>query len=479
MENINHLTELERLIGCQKRAFEKERMPSVAKRKDRLSRAIALLIDNQDALCDVMHHDFCGRSVHQSRMADIYGAVEPLKYAKKHVQSWMKDEARKVQAPLNIFGARAKVKYQPKGVVGAISTWNFPVWVPMSPLSGIFAAGNRCLLKLSEFTPETSSLLASLIGQYFDEDELAAVNGGAEVAAAFAGMPFDHILFTGSTNVGKKIMLAAAENLVPVTLELGGKSPVILGKDVKLDKVADALVLGKSLNVGQVCLSPDYIFVKESDLNELIAELEKAFAKYFPNLLANPDYSSIVNERHHQRLMSYISEARENDGEIWEINPSNENFRNQNGSHKIPPTLIINPNDDWKVMQEEIFGPVIPIKSYKHIDDVVEYINARPRPLALYYFGANKLEQRYVLDNTLSGGVTINDVIQHVSCEDLPFGGTGASGMGNYHGFDGFKTFSHSRAVYQQARVNLMALAGLVPPYGEKATKILDSMIKK
>ncbi|MCB1616690.1 MAG: coniferyl aldehyde dehydrogenase [Pseudomonadales bacterium] len=479
MNEQNQTKSLTDILQRQKRAFERARYPALNVRKNRLSRVIALLVDNQCVLCDAMDADFSGRSTHQSRMADIYGAVEPLKYALKHVGRWMKDEPRKVQAPLNLLGAKARVKYQPKGVVGAISTWNFPVWVPMSPLSGIFAAGNNCMLKLSEFTPETSSLLAGLIGQYFDEEELVAINGGQEIAEGFAHLPFDHLLFTGSTSVGKKVMRAASENLVPVTLELGGKSPVIVGKNAKLAKVAESLVLGKSLNVGQVCLSPDYIFVKNDSLNELIAELEKAVSRYFPSLLSNCDYSSIINERHYQRLLAYISEARNAGGEIWEINPANENFAFQDGSFKIPPTLIINPEDSWKVMQEEIFGPVIPVKTYAHLDEVTEFINNRPRPLALYFFGSDKQQLEHLLNQTLSGGVTINDVIQHVSCEDLPFGGVGASGMGNYHGFDGFKTFSHTRSVYKQAGVNLMALAGLVPPYGEKATKILDSMIKK
>jgi coniferyl-aldehyde dehydrogenase len=471
---------LDVLLDRQRRAFEREGVASVDVRINRIDRVIALLVDNQYRLCEAMNMDFGSRSLQQSRMADIFGALESLKYAKNTIRRWMKPEIRKVAPPLNILGAKAEIRYQPKGVVGAIATWNFPVWVPMSPLGGIFAAGNRCMLKLSEFTPATSSLLEELIQHYFDPEELVAVNGGQEVGAAFSALPFDHLLFTGATGVGKHILRAAADNLVPVTLELGGKSPVVIGRSADLKKAAKAIVAGKALNVGQVCLSPDYVLVHSQSINEFIAEIERAFADLFPTLRDNPDYSSVINARHHARLQSYIDDALEQHGEVRVINPAKESFAMQaDGIHKMPPTLIIDPTDSMKVMQEEIFGPILPIKSFQHIDVAIEYINAHPRPLALYFFGNDKREQERVLSRTISGGVTINDVIQHVSCEDLPFGGVGASGMGNYHGFEGFKTFSHARSVYKQARVNMMALMGLMPPYTEKADKILNSIIKK
>lgn len=472
--------EMKSLLDRQRRAFERNIAPTANERVDRIDRALNLLIQNQIRLSDAMHADFGCRSRHQSRMADIFGAVESLKYAKKQVRHWMQAERRKVAPPLNFLGASAAVRYQPKGVVGAIATWNFPVWVPMSPLGGIFAAGNRCMLKLSEFTPTTSMLLAELISQYFDSEELVAITGEAETGAAFAALPFDHLLFTGATGIGKHILRAAADNLVPVTLELGGKSPVVVGRSANIRQAAQKIVAGKSLNVGQVCLSPDYILVHHQSLNELIAEIENAFMAAFPTLRDNPDYSSVINARHHARLQAYIDDVHAQGGEVRVINPAKESFAMQaDGVHKMPPTLIIEPSDTMKVMQEEVFGPLLPIKSYRHIDDALEYINARPRPLALYYFGKDKVEQERVLSRTVSGGVTVNDVIQHVSCEDLPFGGIGPSGMGNYHGYEGFKTFSHARAVYTQARVNMMALMGLMPPYGNKATNILDAIIKK
>ncbi len=468
------------LLERQRRAFMRESVVSVGTRIDRINRVIALLVDNQHSLCEAMNADFGSRSAHQSRMADILGALESLKYAKKNVRRWIKDEHRHVAAPLNFLGAKAHIRYQPKGVIGAIATWNFPVWVPMSPLGSIFAAGNRCMVKLSEFTPQTSSLLNQLIAQYFDTEELIAVNGEQDVGAAFAALPFDHLLFTGATGIAKHILHAAANNLTPVTLELGGKSPVVIGRSADIKKAAYKIVAGKALNVGQVCLSPDYIFVHSQSLNVLIAEIERCFAKLFPTLRNNPDYGSIINARHQLRLQSYIDDAQEQGGEVRTINPAQESFTQQdNCAHKIPPTLIIEPKESMKIMQEEVFGPLLPIKSYTHIDEAIDYINAHPRPLALYFFGSDKREQERVLAGTISGGVTINDVIQHVSCEDLPFGGIGASGMGNYHGIEGFKTFSHARSIYTQAHVNMMSLMGLVPPYGKVSNKVLDAVIKK
>lgn len=468
------------LLDRQRRAFERDPVVSVERRIDRIDRVIGLLVDNQGVLCEATSADFGHRSAHQARMADIFGALSSLKYAKKNVHRWMKPEKRRVDPPLNVLGARARIDYQPKGVIGAIATWNFPVWVPLSPLGAIFAAGNRCMVKLSEFTPHTSELLQQLISQYFDPEELVAVVGEQDVGAAFAALPFDHLLFTGATSVGKHILHAAADNLMPVTLELGGKSPVVIGRRHDLKKAAKAIAIGKALNMGQVCLSPDYILVHHQSLNEFIAELERAFAELFPTIRDNPDYTAVINARHYARLQGYLDDARAQDGEIRVINPANESFALQReGVHKIPPTLIIEPKDSMKLMQEEIFGPLLPIKSYGHLDDAIDYINARPRPLALYLFSDDERERARVLSRTISGGVTINDVIQHVSCEDLPFGGIGASGMGNYHGVEGFRTFSHARSVYVQSRINMMQVMGMRPPYSDKVSKILDSMIKR
>ena len=479
-QTYTSIEQLPVLLDRQRRAFEREAVVSAEARIDRINRVISLLVDNQTRLCEATSTDFGHRSQHQARMADVFGSLASLKYAKKNVHRWMKPEKRHVDPPLNILGAKAAVHYQPKGVVGAIATWNFPVWVPMSPLGAIFAAGNRCMLKLSEFTPHTSALLQQLISQYFDPEELVAVTGEQDVGSAFAALPFDHILFTGATSVGKHILRAAADNLTPVTLELGGKSPVVIGRNADLKKAANAIANGKALNMGQVCLSPDYIFVQSNSLNEFIAELENAFSELFPTIRDNADYTSIINARHHARLQSYIDDVKAQEGEVRVINPAKESFAMQkDGINKIPPTLVINPTDAMKIMQEEVFGPILPIKSYNHIDDAIDYINAHARPLGLYLFSDEARERERVLSRTISGGVTINDVMQHVSCEDLPFGGIGASGMGNYHGPEGFKTFSHVRSVYKQSKINMMQLMGMKPPYTDKVNKIFDSMIKK
>lgn len=468
------LARMEDILQKQKRAFLTDGYVAPEIRRERMDRAITLLLENETALCQTMNHDFGNRSVHQSRMADIGGTLESLKYAKKYLHKWMHHEKRKPMFPLGLFGAKARVEFQPKGVIGNLATWNFPVHIAMGPLAGIFAAGNRCMVKLSEVTPETSLLLEQLISKYFDEKEFVGINGGPEVGAAFAALPFDHILFTGATGIARHILHAAANNLTPVTLELGGKSPVIISRSADIKEAALRIMSGKAINVGQVCLSPDYIFVPKEKRDSFIEYCQEHVRTMFPSMLNNPDYSSVVNSRHRQRLQAHLDDARVKGAETRVLG-NEENFT---GHNRMPMTVVIEPGDDMTVMQEEIFGPVICIKTYGDIDECIRFIRARPHPLALYYFGQDKIEERYVLDNTVSGGVCINDVMTHVSSEDLPFGGIGDSGMGNYHGFDGFKTFSHSRAVYHQTRLNLMKLAGMMPPYGAKCEAQLKRMIK-
>ncbi len=467
------------ILDKQRNAFLNEGVVSAEIRIDRIDRTIALLMDNQDALAEAMSADFGNRSKHQSRMADFYGTLEALKHAKKHLRSWMKDERRSAPFPLGLLGAKARIEYQPKGVVGNITTWNFPVFVALGPLAGIFAAGNRAMVKLSEVTPHSSELLKQLFARYFDESECVGITGGADVGAAFAELPLDHILFTGASSIGKHIMRAAAQNLTPVTLELGGKSPVIIGRSYDLQEAAQRIAQGKSLNLGQVCISPDYVFVPQEQLDAFVGHFEAIFKAMFPTILNNPDYTSVVNARHHARLQSYIADAREKGGTVRVINPANENFSQQQGVQRMPLHLVINPTEDMLVMQEELFGPILCLKSYQHVDETIAYINAHPRPLALYYFGQDKDEQRKVLSKTISGGVTLNDVMQHVGCEDLPFGGVGNSGMGVYHGFDGFKTFSHPKPIYQQTKFNMMKLGGMIPPYGKKMEDNLARMLKR
>jgi coniferyl-aldehyde dehydrogenase len=363
------------------------------------------------------------------------------------------------------------------GVVGVISPWNFPVNLTFTPLAGILAAGNRCMIKPSEFTPATSQMMAEAFAAEFSEEEIAVVLGGPQTGSDFSGLAFDHLLFTGATGVAKHVMRAAAENLVPVTLELGGKSPVIVGRSADIEKTTDAIMAGKTMNAGQICLAPDYVFVPTERMREFVEASQRSVAKMFPTLLDNPDYTSVVNERHFERINEYVEEARNAGVEVVEINPANEDFRQQ-PHHKIPPTLVIDPPDDLAIMQDEIFGPVMPVKSYDQIDDTIGYINENPRPLGLYYFGTDGSEEERVLTHTTSGGVTVNDVVMHVAQEDLPFGGVGPSGMGSYHGLDGFKTFSHAKAIYKQTKVNIAELAGLRPPYGEKMLKAVRQQMR-
>jgi coniferyl-aldehyde dehydrogenase len=467
------------LLEKQRAAFVAEGPVSAETRLDRLERALCILHDHQHEIADTIDQDFGNRSRHQSLMSDIYGTMESLKYAKKHLRRWMKGEKRHAGMPHLLFGAKARVEYQPKGVVGIIGTWNFPINTTFSPLTGALAAGNRVMFKFSEGAPATAALMGRLIANSFDETEIACVSGGPDVGAAFCSLPFDHLCFTGSPNVGKLVMAAAAENLTPVTLELGGKSPVIVARDANLEDAAIRIMIGKALNSGQACLGPDYIMVAEEQLEDFIRYATGWTEQMFPTVRDNPDCCSVINERHYRRLRSYVDEARSAGVDVREINPAEEDFSGQEGAYKIPFTFVVNPGDELKIMQEEIFGPLMPIKTYSALEECTAYINAHPRPLGLYIFSRDQSTQRELLDNTISGGVCINDVMFHAGIEDLPFGGVGMSGIGAYRGFDGFKTFSHARAVCKQGWLNLQRLSGTVPPYGERTDKVLKSMTGK
>jgi coniferyl-aldehyde dehydrogenase len=464
------------VLTRQRAAYLHEGEVSMGARIDRLDRAIGVLVDHQQRLVEAMSEDFGHRSRPQSLFTDIAASIGPLKHAKKHLADWMRPEKRRVDFPMNVLGARARVEYQPLGVVGVISPWNFPVNLTFTPLAGILAAGNRCMIKPSEYTPATSAAMAEIVATAFDELEIAVVVGGPQTGADFAALPFDHLLFTGATSVARHVMRAAAEHLVPVTLELGGKSPVIVGRTANLDKAADAIMAGKTMNAGQICLAPDYVFVPREGIDAFVAASQRSVSKMFASLIDNDDYTSIVNARHYERLNDYIVDAREKGARVVEINPANEDFRQQ-PHHKIPPTLILDADDSMKVMQDEIFGPVMPVKAYDDLSEAVDYINDRARPLGLYYFGTDAREQQRVLTHTTSGGVTVNDVIMHVAQEDLPFGGVGPSGMGSYHGHDGFKRFSHAKSIFTQSKIDLAGLVGLRPPYGEKIEKLLKTQI--
>lgn len=469
--------ELEALLARQRAAFTASRPEPLSQRKDRIRRAMALVKEHGEAFAKAMSADFGSRSHHQSMLTDIAATVGAGNHALKHLDGWARPEKRKVQFPLGLMGAKAEVRYEPKGVIGILSPWNFPVQLAFGPLMQVLAAGNRAMLKPSEFTERTSELMAELTAQYFQPEEVAVITGGPEVAAAFSSLPFDHLVFTGSTATGRRVMQAAAANLVPVTLELGGKSPVVMGRSADFAKAGERIAIGKMMNAGQICLAPDYLMVPEDKADEAVAGVTGAAAAMYPRVLDNDDYASIVSDRHFERLQGLVEDAKAKGAEVIEVNPAGEDFANAN-QRKMPLTVLRGVNDGMTVMQEEIFGPVLPVMTYKSVDQAVDYINEHDRPLGLYYFGEDKGEQERVLTRTISGGVTTNDVVFHVSMEDLPFGGVGPSGMGSYHAIEGFREFSHARAVYHQPKIDIAKLGGLKPPYG-KATEAAAARMMK
>jgi coniferyl-aldehyde dehydrogenase len=467
------------LLESQRNDFLAEGPVSAATRIDRIDRGIDALVRFADKLAEAVHTDFSCRPREITMLTDVGASITPMKHARKHLRQWMKGEKRPTGFPLNLLGGRSRIEYQPLGVVGIISPWNFPVSMVFAPMSGALAAGNRVMVKPSEFTPATSEVLETMIKSVYDPKEVAIFTGGPEVGQAFSNLPLDHLLFTGATSVARHIMAAAARNLVPVTLELGGKSPVIISRSADLEKSMERIMLGKTMNAGQICLAPDYLLVPEEKLHEVITMAQQVVAKMYPTLLENGQYTSVVNERHYQRLSGYLQEARERGVKVIEINPAGEDFSQQQGTHKIPPTLIPEPPEDLKVLQEEIFGPLLPIRTYREFSETVDYVNSRPRPLAAYYFGNDADEQNSVETRTTSGGICINDVIMHISQEDLPFGGVGPSGMGSYHGLEGFRTFSHAKSIYRQTKMNIGKLSGMLPPYGKTTEKSIRMQVKK
>ena len=474
MTSFDNLNEI---LEKQKKAHLTEGPLSVETRKEWIDRCIALLIKYQNEIAEAISEDFGHRSTESSLLADVAGSIGSLKSAKENIKKWVKPEKRKVTPSiLGLLGAKLRLEYQPLGTVGVISPWNFPVTLTFGPLGSIFAAGNRAMIKPSEFTPKTSELMKKMFEEAFSEEEVAVFTGGPDLGEAFSSLPFDHLLFTGATSIAKHVMRAASENLVPVTLELGGKSPVIISKKSNFEVSVNRVMAGKTMNAGQICLAPDYVFIPKDKKEEFISQSKKVITDMYPSLKDNPDYTSVINQRHYDRLQGYVEEAKEKGFEVIEINPSNEDF-SQQAHHKIPPTLIVDPDDSLSVMKEEIFGPILSVKTYESIEDTVDYINSKDRPLGLYYFGDDKEEMQNVLENTTSGGVTINDVVFHVGQDNAPFGGVGPSGTGSYHGVEGFKNFSHTKTIYTQSKFD--GLFGLFrPPFGSKAKSAIKGQIK-
>jgi coniferyl-aldehyde dehydrogenase len=448
-------------LEAQRRAFAEEPFPTLAARHDRLGRLLKLTEDHEPAISAAIDADFGGRSRHETRLAELHVVASGIRFALAHVAGWMRE--RRVATSLPFWPGRNRLVRQPLGVVGIVSPWNYAFHLAMAPVTAALAAGNRALIKPSELTPAFSELLARLVAEHFDATELAVVTGDAETGKAFVSLPFDHLLFTGSTAVGREVATAAAANLMPVTLELGGKSPAILDSSCDVDDAVAKIAYAKLLNAGQTCIAPDYLMVPQGSGKAVAGKLAAAMAKLYPTLRDNPDYTAIVSDRHYQRLGAMLAEAREGGAEVIEVNPAGEQLGK--GDRKFAPTLVRNAGDHTRLMREEIFGPVLPILEYSEAGQAIDHVNRGERPLALYWFGRDKRVLRRVLHETVSGGVTVNDCMLHLVQERQPFGGVGASGIGAYHGEWGFRTFSKEKPVFLQARVSAGSM--LYPPYGK------------
>jgi acyl-CoA reductase-like NAD-dependent aldehyde dehydrogenase len=458
------------------RAFELQRQRrgeglSAAERRAALTTLEALLRDNTEAICAAIDRDFGGRSPNETRVLELFPCLEGIAHARRNLARWMRP--RRARTGFWFLPGRSRVLLQPLGVVGIVVPWNYPLYLAVGPLVAAFAAGNRVMIKMSESAPATGELLARLVAARFDPAVLTVVNGDAEVAKAFTALPFDHLLFTGSTEVGRHVMRAAAANLTPVTLELGGKSPAIVGRDIAVEEAADKIAFGKCLNGGQTCIAPDYALVPAERVEPFVAAVQAAVARLYPTLRDNPDYTAIIDARHRARLAACLDEARARGARVVEANPAAEDLR---GSPKMAPVLVVGAPDDTRLMREEIFGPILPVVPYASLDEAIAYVNARPRPLALYVFDHDRAAIDRVLERTVSGGATVNETLLHIAQEDLPFGGVGASGMGEYHGRAGFETFSKRKAVFFQSRVNGLKL--LRPPYGKRFATLAKLLLR-
>ena len=459
------LSDLHLLLDKQRQAYAAHPYPPLEQRQQWLKSLRQLLSDEREVLIDAISQDFSHRSADETLFAELMPSLHGIDYTLKHLKRWMKPSARSVDVMFQ--PASAHVMYQPLGVIGIIVPWNYPLYLAMGPLMGALAAGNRVMLKLSEFTPATGRLLKDLLGRIFPEDCVAVVLGEADVAVAFSGLAFDHLLFTGSTQVGKLVMRAAAEHLTPVTLELGGKSAAIVSADVPLKDAAQRIAWGKSLNAGQTCIAPDYVLVPENRVQGFVDAYRQVMHSFYPTLIDNPDYTAIINERQLARLEHLKTDAVAKGARLIPL-------YEQGQGRRMAHCLVLDVNDDMQVMQEEIFGPLLPVVAYRDLAQALAYITERPRPLALYYFGYNKAEQQRVLQNSHSGGVCINETLLNVAVDDLPFGGVGPSGMGRYHGHEGFLTFSHAKSVLAKQRVN--SSLAIYPPYGRKLGRLVQKL---
>ncbi len=458
---------MQSILEKQRAAFRAEPNPSYEVRDDRLKRLAEMISQNADEIADTVSEDFGHRSKIETRLADIAALLTEIKHTRAHLKKWMRVEKRPVA--LQFKPAKNEVRYMPKGVVGIISPWNYPFQLAISPLIAALSAGNRAMIKPSELTPRTSELTKRLLGEIFDEDLVAVVTGDASVAQEFSTLNFDHMLFTGSTKVGRYVMEAAAKNLTPVTLELGGKSPTIIDYNYPLKTAAERILSGKLLNSGQTCIAPDYVLTPKDQVDATVKQLTKVCRRFYKNIHDNDDYTAIISEQHFARLNGLIEDAREKGANIIEIYP--EEAKTSSNVRKMPPKLVTDVTPDMAIMQEEIFGPLLPLVPYESLDEAIDFVAERPHPLALYVFSDNKIVVERTNNELLAGGVAINDTLMHITQNDLPFGGVGDSGIGAYHGHDGFLTFSHAKATFRQSKINGRKM--LFPPYGKSIERVL------
>ncbi|MDH6267334.1 coniferyl-aldehyde dehydrogenase [Rhizobium sp. SG_E_25_P2] len=463
-DDATQVLALTTLLARQQAAYRAEMTPSLGARRDRLDRLEAMLIAHQDEFARAIDADFGRRDAVVTGLTETMTVRAAIRHARRHLKSWMKP--KRVGVSWAFQPGQARIQPQPLGVVGIIAPWNYPLQLLLNPLVGALAAGNRAMLKPSEYTPVFGEALRRAVAGVFREDEVAVVTGGAEVATAFTALPFDHLIFTGSTSVGRKVAEAAGRNLTPVTLELGGKSPAIIDNSADMKLTASRLAWGKLLNSGQTCVAPDYVLTPRNRLSETVEALKAAMLTQYPSFAGNPDYTSIIAPRHYERLKRLAAEAGQAGAEvIWLGEPDDAN-------RVLPPALILGATPDMAVMREEIFGPLLPVLPYDGVDEAIARVNDGDRPLALYWFGADAGAREKILENTISGGVTINDVILHLAQDGLPFGGVGASGYGHYHGEHGFRALSKEKPVFIQSRFSAGGL--LYPPYGALARRMLE-----
>jgi len=461
--NSVNINDLQQILEKQRSAFVADPFPSEILRKQQLKALKVALLKHQDKLVKAISTDFGSRSTDETLIADVMPTIMAIDHALKHLRDWMKPEKRKVS--MMFQPATNRIMFQPLGVIGIMSPWNYPVFLSLGPLVAVIAAGNRAMIKPSEYTPYANRIINDIIKDAFSSDEVCMVEGDAELAAGFSGLPFDHLIFTGSTNVGKLVMAAAAKNLTPVTLELGGKSPALIAPDVSADFAVERMLYGKCLNAGQTCVAPDYVLCPEAMQDSLVEACKKQFAELYPDVSCG-DYTSVVNDAQFSRLHAWINDAKEKGAQIISMSDKSESL-----PRSMPLQLLLNTNSSMKVMQDEIFGPLLPIVTYSSLDEAIEKINNNSRPLALYLFTLNKQTETKILKTTHAGGVCINDTVTHVAQEDLPFGGVGSSGMGKYHAKEGFLTFSAAKPVLKRGRFNSAKAA--FPPYGKLIHKLI------